>query len=712
MGSRSQLARLAPPLLLLVTVAVLYAQSATQSFIDYDTSTYLTGNPHVLSGLSLANLRWAFTNFEAANWHPLTWLSHQLDVELFGLRPAGHQLENAAWHAANALLVLALFSRLGLSRAFAFTGAFFFAAHPLRAESVAWIVERKDLLCAFFGLATLLAWLSWSREPKAWKLVAALVLYAFSLMSKAMLVTLPCLLVLLDFWPLGRAGARPRRSDLAKLPFVLLALGACYVTLRAQAEMGAVQGFGTMPLRLRVETALDSYVWYAAKTCWPSGLAFHYPIVPQGLRFAALLGDALVFAALCAGTWLARGRLPGLLFGWLWYLGTLVPVIGLVQVGGQAHAERYTYLPCLGLAFALALVAERELWPRLRTRVLAGLGCVAGLALGVQASRQVATWHDTEALARHALSVTRDNYVANDILGAYYSEAGRFDEALPLLREAVRIAPSDPDSLANLGATLLRHEEYPEAEELLLRVSRLVPARAQSWSLLGYLYFKQRRLAESLLALDEALARDAQHVVAWSTRGLTLEALGRLDEAVAALQHALELRPDLLNAQLALGRLLLRLGRSEEARAHFEAALRIEPGNFDALRGFERVELAAGALERALALAQAAERVRPGSAPALADQAWILALAREGPLAQPAQALELARRAVAISGEQPALLDALALALAANGDFAAAAAAAEKALGFVRGADPDWAERLEKRLAAYRAGRIDREPPR
>ncbi len=364
MESRTLLARIAPPLALVAAVFVLYAQTARHEFVDYDTSAYLSANPRVLSGLSWENLGWAATQFYAANWHPLTWLSHMLDVELFGLRPAGHQLENAAWHAANACLVLALFQRLGLSRSFAFAGALLFAVHPLRAESVAWIVERKDLLCAFFGLSSLLAWLSWRREGQAWRLASALALYACSLMSKPMLVTLPCLLVLLEWWPLGRTSARPRRSDFATLIFLALALGASILTVRAQHSARALQELSLLPLGLRVENALDSYLWYLWKSLWPSGLAFHYPLAPHEPRVGQMLLQGGVLGLLTLGAWLARARLPGLLVGWLWFLGTLVPVIGLVQVGGQAHADRYSYLPGLGLLLALLLLAERELLPR------------------------------------------------------------------------------------------------------------------------------------------------------------------------------------------------------------------------------------------------------------------------------------------------------------------------------------------------------------
>ncbi len=712
MGSQKLLERLAPALALIVAVFALYAQTAWHQFVEYDTPLYLTNNPHVLAGLTFDDLRWACSSFEAGNWHPLTWLSHMLDVELFGLRPAGHQLENAAWHAANACLVLALFQRLGLARAFAFAGALCFAIHPLRAESVAWIVERKDLLCAFFGLSSLLAWLSWSREPAAWKLAAALALYVCSLLSKAMLVTLPGLFLLLEWWPLGRTSLRPRRSDLALLAFLGLSIGLCIVTVRAQFAAGAVQTLSHLPLGFRVENALDSCLWYLGKSFWPADLAFHYPLAPHEPRIGQMLVQGVALGLLTFGVWRARARAPGLLFGWLWFLGTLVPVIGLVQVGGQAHADRYTYLPGIGLLLIACLLAERELLPRIGARALLVLASALGAMLAWQSWLQIGTWRSTESLALHALAVTKDNSVAYDVLGSIYSNAGRTREGIPLLREAVRIAPGDPEAVSNLASTLLLTRQLEEAEQVLLRASQLMPLNAQVWSLLGGLYHEQGRDSEALAALDRAVALDPRHIGAWSNRAGALEALGRLDEALDSLRHATALRGSTWNAELMLGRLLLRLARPEQARAPFELVLAHEPGNYDALRGLERVELARGDLAQAWEHAQAAAAARPGAAPALADEAWILALATDGALARPQQALELAKLALSAGGEQPALLDAFAFAAAANGDFARATSAAEKARAQLGNAEPEWAARLERRLAAYRQGRIDRETPR
>lgn len=712
MSSAARLARLVPALLVVLSVALVYAQTAGHGFVDYDTSFYLTSNPHVLRGLSLENVRWAFTSLEMANWHPLTWLSHMLDVELFGLWPGGHHLMGAAWHAANALLVWALFRRLGLGAGVALFGALVFAVHPLRAESVAWEVERKDLLSACFGLACLLVWLDWRRNPRTWKLVGAFVLYACSLMSKPMLVTLPGLCVLLECWPLGRTSWRPRQSDLALLGFLLMALVSSRVTLLAQSGSGAVQGFETWPLLLRVENALDACVWYLTHTFVPRGLAFQYPLAPHAPRWGTMLADAGLLLAISAACWALRARLPALLCGWLWFLASLLPVIGLVQVGGQAHADRYTYLPTLGLLFGVGSVLERELLPRLGARAAAALGCAAVLGLGLAGWRQVGTWKSSETMARHALEVTRDNNVALDVLGSFYTNANRQAEALPLLREAVRIAPNDPDAAANLGRTLIGLSEFEESEHWLKHACRLTPWRAQNWSLLGGLYFTQRRYPQALEALDRAVELDPSYIGAWLNRGLVLEALGRLDEARVSLENATRLRPEDWNAQLTLGRVLLHLERAEEARARFRAVIEHEPDNFEAWRGLERVELARRALTEAWRCTDEALRLRPGNAAVLADRAWILAYATQAPLARPSEALELARRALEIAGEQPALLDAFALACAANGDFARATAAAEKAQAQVRAVDAAWAERLERRLAAYRAGRVDRETPR
>jgi len=635
MGLRTHLGRFAPALALVLAVFVLYAQTARHAFVAYDTGPYLTANPRVLSGLSLDNLRWAFTSFQASCWHPLTWISHMLDVEIFGLGPAGHQLENAAWHAANALLVLVLFQRLGLTRPFAFAGALLFAVHPLRVESVAWIVERKDLLAAFFGLASLLAWISWSRERAAWKLAAALLLYACSLMSKAMLVTLPFLLLLLEFWPLGRTSLRARRTDLATLVFLGLALATSTLALRAVSE---TVGRTELSLGLRLENALDSYTWYLTSTFWPTRLACLYPFEVHEPRIVPLLLDAALLLGISSAAWLVRRRLPGVLVGWLWFIGALVPVIGIVQVGLQAHADRFSYFPGLGISFALCYVAERELLPRVRAPALAACGCLALVGLGLQSWQQVATWRDTETLALQALEVTRDNYVACDMLGSYYTNTGRLAEAVPLMREAVRIDPGNVHALTNLGTTLVRHGDLAEAEAVLQRAGRLEPGRWQVWGALGALYFNQRRYDEALSALDRAVALQPSDPGTWLNRGRTLLALGRFEQSRDSLERALG------------------------------------SGNPDPL--------------------------------ALASLAWVLA--SDGPQAQPQRAVELAEQALRNGGPQAVLLETLAFAAAAKGDFGRAVSALEQALAVGRAADPDWAARIVVRLAAYRAGRVER----
>jgi tetratricopeptide (TPR) repeat protein len=357
-------------------------------------------------------------------------------------------------------------------------------------------------------------------------------------MSKPMLVTLPCLIVLLEWWPLGRASARPRRSDLATLAFAALALAACVVTLIAQSAGGALRDLVNWPFGLRLENALDAYVWYLAANFWPSGLTFHYPLGAQELGGVQLVLDAALLAALGCGAFCLRRRLPALLVGWLWFVGLLVPVIGLVQVGGQAHADRYTYLPCLGLLLALCATAERELLPRIGARALAALALVAAAALALQSWRQIGTWRDSEVLARRALAVTRDNLVACDVLGSYYTNTGRNAEALPVLREAVRIAPEDAEALTNLGGTLLRDGQLQESEQLLLHAIHVAPRRWQAWSLLGGLYLALQRNADALSALERAVELEPRFPGSWLNRGRALEALGRHDEAQASFARA------------------------------------------------------------------------------------------------------------------------------------------------------------------------------
>jgi hypothetical protein len=476
-------------LVLCLAVAAVFGRAVGHEFVSFDDGVYVTKNEHVRAGIGIESLRWAATSFEGGSWHPLTWLSHLLDVELFGLAPAGHHATSVLLHAATTLvLLLALHALSGSLWPSAFATALF-ALHPLRAESVAWVAERKDVVAGLGFVLALLAYARYVRRPSAGRLAGVALAMTAALLAKPSVVTLPFVLLLLDVWPLRRldlfARPFPGRRLVAlcteKLPLFGLAVGASALSLVAQAAIGAVTSLEAAPLAMRVANALLAYAAYLRMSVWPTELAFFYPY-PKQLPWAELVGAAALLVSLTALAFAQLRRRPWLAVGWLWFLGVLVPMIGLVQVGAQAHADRYSYLPSIGLAVAFAWsVAEGAgRWPRARR------GIALGAALLVVASaaatwRQVGTWRDDRTLYVHALAVTRDNFKAAanlawllatspdpeqrdaaaalrfagqaaeltayrnpnvlDTLAAAHAEAGRFADAVDWQRRAIRLAP-------------------------------------------------------------------------------------------------------------------------------------------------------------------------------------------------------------------------------------------------------------------------------
>ena len=417
-------------------------------FVWFDDHGYVYENPAVTGGLTQAGLRWAWTTTHMYNWHPLTWLAHMADAELYGLNPAGHHFSSLLLHAANAILLFFFLRRATGRAAPALAAAALWAVHPLRAESVVWISERKDVLAAFFGLLALLAYVRGPRPGRTFWVAAA---FAASLLAKPAWVTLPCLLLLLDAWPLGRWPREPAwKLVLEKAPLWLLAAGSCAMTLAAQSAGGAVKSFAALPAGARLANAATAAVQYLRALVWPTDLAVYYPFPAGGASAAAVAGAAVLLLALTALAVVLARRAPWGLVGWLWFLGALVPMIGLVQVGGQAWADRYSYLPHIGLALALAgglaKIADRRVWP-----VAAGLG-VAGLVWLARA--QTAVWRDTETLFRHALASTRDNWLIHFNLANRYQLDGRRAEACAEYRAVLAIAPNYVPAMNNLAWAL------------------------------------------------------------------------------------------------------------------------------------------------------------------------------------------------------------------------------------------------------------------
>ncbi|MEW6072104.1 MAG: hypothetical protein AB1726_05830 [Planctomycetota bacterium] len=535
-------ARRTPVLGALALAALTFAvfhRAARNDFLTYDDPAYVTENAPVTAGLTAEGVRWALTSFHASNWHPLTWLSHMLDCELFGRAAAGHHLTSVAMHAlAAALLFLALSVLTGEARP-SFFAAGLFALHPLRVESVAWVAERKDVLSGLLAMATILAYALHARRPGGRRYGLVLVLFALGLLAKPMLVTLPAALLLLDLWPLGRwrGPGAGRRLILEKAPLFALAAASGVLTVLAQRAGGAVSALELLPLGARVENALASYVAYLGATVFPRGLAAFYPhpaiVAPGSFRALTLpaLGAGLLLLAGTALALRARRRRPYALVGWLWYLGTLLPVIGLLQVGTQARADRYTYLPAVGIALLVAWGGRDLARARPRTRPL--LGLLGGLALAGCAAlswRQIGVWRDTETLWGHAAAVTERNYVAEGNLGAALLLADE-EAAVEHLRRAIEFHPRFPPPRQNLAQLRVRrglaYEERGEAQRALaeyLEAALLAPDNHRAREYAGSLLVAQGDAAEStplrMLAAACAAAGDFAAAVEWQGRAI------------------------------------------------------------------------------------------------------------------------------------------------------------------------------------------------
>ena len=574
-------------LLLVVATLALYNPVNRHPFVNYDDDRYITENPHVHNGLTWRTITWAFTATEQGNWHPLTWLSHALDYQLFHQNPAGHHLTSLLIHAANAVLLFLFLMyatrRLGPSL---FVAALF-ALHPINVESVAWVAERKNVLCTFFFFATLIAYCWYARQPDWRRYLVFAGLFVLGLMSKPMVITLPFVLLLLDYWPLGRI--RGGRADataaplsklvVEKLPLIALSAASAVITMQAQRAGGAMRSTAQFSLAVRLENAVMAYAMYLWKMIWPSHLSPIYPHPGDSLAGWQVGTSALVLLAVTAVALKFRAR-RYLLTGWLWFLGTLVPVIGLVQVGDQAMADRYAYIPLVGIfimiAWGIADLADSK-QIGLVVRVIPA-ACVL-LALSFATNRQLGYWSSNYDLWTHAVAVTGRNFIAQDNLGGALLWLGKTDEAYLHFQAAAEINPLDPMSRSNLGAYLQEHGHMAEAIEKYNRVITLTSdpgLLAATYANLGAAYRKLGEDEKARTSYDQALQLNPNQYNAYLGLGELLEKQSRLDDAISNYSKAVELRPT-DTGFLLLGRALERTGRRSEALAAYQAALKLSP---------------------------------------------------------------------------------------------------------------------------------------
>ena len=656
---------------------LVFGQTVHFSFVNYDDHLYVDENPAVTGGLGLNGVTWAFTHTVASNWHPLTVLSHMLDWQLYGENAGGHHLTSVLLHTASAIVLFLVLRQMTGKLWRSAVVAAVFAIHPLRAESVAWVSERKDVLSGLFFMLTLWAYVRYARRPfSTGRYLCVVALFALGLLSKPMLVTLPFVLLLLDYWPLGRfqwttlRATLPalRRLFLEKIPLFLLAAILSVVTFVAQKNSGTV--LENVPVAERLSNGIVSYGIYVWEMLWPRHLAAFYPLVSAPIWQIAGAGALLLTVTVLAiGT--ARRR-AYVLVGWLWYLGMLVPVIGFVQAGLQSHADRYTYLPQIGLYLLLTWGAADwcARW-HYRRAVVGGVSATILIALVFCARVQASYWQNGEALWTHTLACTADNTVARINLGTALLQAGREDEATFQFQRALQINPRSAEAHYNLGTMLLHAGRADEAMARFRQALEINPRYADAHNNLGYVLLLTGRVQDAMAEFQQALQIHPDDADIHNNLGSALLMTDRLEEARVQFQQTLQIHPNDAGAQFNLGYVLLRMGRPDEAMVHYQRALQINPSSVKILDGV----------------------------------AWVLATASPAAVRDGRQAVELAERAIQLAGgEDPILLRTLAAAYAEDGRFDDAVRSAQKALTLARAAgQSDFAGQLDDQLKLYEA---------
>ena len=628
-------------LLLALGTLLVYMPAANHGFTLYDDGDYVTGNIVVQNGLTWAGIKWAFTTWHASNWHPLTWISHMADCQLAGLNPSLPHCANILFHAANTVLLFALLLRLtGLIWPATFVAALF-AWHPLHVESVAWVAERKDVLSTFFALLSLLSYAKYAKENCRRSFWFALIFFALGLLAKPMIVTLPFVMLLLDYWPLQRFEVQGskfgiRNLFLEKIPFFLFSAASCAVTFLAQHSTGAVASLENVSLHYRLCDTPLAYMRYLQKIFWPENLCVFYPM-PETISTPVAVAATLVLIFISTAAWLARKRSPCLIVGWLWFLGTLVPVIGLVQVGGAAMADRYSYFPSIGLFLAatLGICAAAEKFRFSKTIVASAAGLVLAVCL-MLTHRQLNYWRDDVSLFSRAIAVTDRNETGHLNLGVAFEHQGRLPEAMAEYRKAMQIEPK----------------------------------RVETHNNLANLLDDAGKTNEALVEYQTALKLDPKAEPAHDNFGTLLVELGRFDEAEKQFDEAMKLNPDDAHPHYLMGKLLLRFGRDNEAIVEFRKAVQLDPNDVQVLAYLARV-----------LASDENPQIRDGNA-----------------------AFVMASKANALTGGgQPAILDTLAMAYAEVGRFNDAQQAAQDAISLANNYGlKDDATNMLQRLELYK----------
>ena len=618
-------------LCLVAAVIVTYIPVIHSDFVGYDDELYVTENKQVQEGFTSESLKWAFTTFHSANWHPLTWLSHMLDCDLYGLNPAGHHWTQVEFHIVNTvLLFFILFKMTGALFKSAFVAALF-ALHPLHVESVAWVSERKDVLSTFFGFLTIFAYHRYVKTYSLKNYLLIIIFFSLGLMAKPMLVTFPFVLLLLDFWPLERFQYKKNKNNdpsqsertiyygfkglmrliLEKIPLFIPVVISSILTFLAQKSEGAVKTLGALSLKTRIANALVSYVSYVSKAIWPINLAVFYPHPGDALSIWTILGAALVIAAAILLSIRTFKKYPYIAVGLFWYLGTLVPVIGLVQVGDQAMADRYTYIPLIGLFIIVAWGVSGFFIKWQYGKFFLGVSIMIILsALAWNTFHQLGYWKNGIALFENAVKVTENNYKAQNNLGTAYGPVD-LDKAIYHYKESLKIKPNYFRALYNLGTALYEKKDYENAVYYFNKALKINPKRTDVRMNLANVLFIKGKADEAVYHYIEILKTDSENADTHYNLAYVLSTQGKLDEAVLHYRQALRINPEYIKAQYNLGNILLKQGKTEEAFTHFAEVIKLKPDNVQAYNKIGLILFKQGKIDRAKVFFSKAIQIDP-----------------------------------------------------------------------------------------------------
>jgi len=667
--------------LCIITLAVFMPVSRCD-FISFDDPQYITANPKVSGGLSVENSRWAFTTGHASNWHPITWLSHMVDCEIFGINPGGHHITNLLLHIINTLLLFALLKKVtGKVWQSGFVAALF-ALHPMHVESVAWISERKDVLSTMFWLLATAGYIRYARKSSALWYIVTMLLFALGLMAKPMLVTLPFVFLLLDYWPLERFRTKNIHEEsveskglygliIEKVPFFILSAGSSVVTFMVQLSGGAVEKMDVTPLKFRFANSIVAYTKYIGKMFWPTDLAIFYPHPGKSLPLWQVGTSFLLLVTVSVLIIRYKDKYKYLPVGWLWYLGTLVPVIGMVQVGAQAMADRYSYVPFIGLFIIVSWLVPELLQKWKNRNILLGItSAVILCVLSVLTYFQVGYWQNSRILFEHTLKVTENNHIALSHVAESLRKDGRLDEAIELNRKGLQIQPGYFFAHIGLGRAFMEKKQFDKAIVHFTSALKERPDDFNILSCLGIAYGQRGDLDKAVVYFQKAVEVKPDSTQALDNLGHALARQGKFDESLVYLQKTVELDPDAHTSRYHLARVLAKKGKLKQSVEHYKNALQLKPDWPEVNNNL----------------------------------AWILVIYNQSEIHNPAEAIKYAEIACKITNyNNPAFLDTLAACYGSAGQFDEAVKTAQKALELAsKTSQEQLANEVESRLNLYK----------